>query len=202
MVLLDGAGEAALTFRTLAAELSTGPGALYWHVKDKDALLAACADSVVAQVMSEVVRESEPRAAIRALAAGIFDAMDAHPWVGAQLHRSPEQSAMLDLFEGVGAQLQALGIPERAQFDAAATLVSFTLGVAGQNAANARRVPQGTDRAAYLAAVVAHWTGNDPAQYPFVHGIASQLREHDDRAQFLAGIEMILSGALQQAVAG
>ena len=28
----------------------------------------------------------------------------------------------------------------------------------------------------------------DPAEYPFVHQVATQLREHDDREQFLAGI--------------
>ena len=66
--------------------------------------------------------------------------------------------------------------------------------VAGQNAANARLVPSGTDRTAFLAAVAARWEQLDPAEYPFVHQVATQLREHDDREQFLAGIDLILAG--------
>jgi hypothetical protein len=34
----------------------------------------------------------------------MFDAIDAHPWVGAQLSREPWQSAMLQIFESVGEQ--------------------------------------------------------------------------------------------------
>jgi hypothetical protein len=33
-----------------------------------------------------------------------------------------------------------------------------------------------------------------PAKYPFVRQMATQLRDHDGRAQFLAGIDLILAG--------
>jgi len=38
------------------------------------------------------------------------------------------------------------------------------------------------------------WTRLDPAEYPFIHTVAGQLRDHDDREQFLAGIDLILKG--------
>jgi AcrR family transcriptional regulator len=192
--ILDADGESALTFRALAARLATGSGAIYWHVANKDELLAAATNDVIARVMTGVVGDAEPRRAIRAIALGLFDAIDAHPWVGAQLSREPWQLAMLQIFERVGEQLQALGVPARAQLDAASALVSYILGVAGQNAANARLLARGTDRAAFLASVAARWKQSDPAQYPFVHRVATQLREHDDREQFLAGIDLILAG--------
>ena len=66
-----------MTFRALAARLTTGSGAIYWHVADKQTLLAAARDHVVARALA--------REAIRALALLVFDAVDAHPWVGAQL---------------------------------------------------------------------------------------------------------------------
>jgi predicted Zn-dependent protease len=50
------------------------------------------------------------------------------------------------------------------------------------------------DRSAFLAAVAARWTRLDPAEYPFVHRMAAQLAGHDDREQFLAGIDLILAG--------
>ena len=39
------------------------------------------------------------------------------PGWGAQLPREPWQPAVLQIFESFGGQLQALGVPERAQFD-------------------------------------------------------------------------------------
>ena len=149
--ILDADGEGALTFRALTARLATGAGAIYWHVANKDELLAATTNDVIARVMTEVAGGAEPQEAIRAIALGVFDALDAHPWVGAQLSREPWHSAMLQIFEGFGEQLEALGVPPRAQFDCASALLNYILGLAGQYAAGARLVPPGTDRTAFLA---------------------------------------------------
>jgi AcrR family transcriptional regulator len=192
--ILDTGGESALTFRALAGRLATGSGAIYWHVANKNDLLAATTDDVITRVMTGVVTGAEPREAIRAITLGVFDAIDAHPWVGTQLSREPWQSTMLQIFEGIGGQLQALGVPERAQFDCASALVNYVLGLAGQYAAAARLLPRDTDRSAFLATLTARWAQRDSAEYPFVHQVAAQLREHDDREQFLAGIDLILAG--------
>ncbi|MGB8794821.1 MAG: TetR family transcriptional regulator, partial [Mycobacterium sp.] len=98
--ILDADGESALTFRALAARLATGSGAIYWHVANKNDLLAATTNHVIAGVMTEVVSGAEPREAIRAIALGVFDAIDAHPWVGTQLSGEPWQSAVMEIFEG------------------------------------------------------------------------------------------------------
>jgi AcrR family transcriptional regulator len=196
--ILDTGGESALTFRALAARLATGSGAIYWHVANKDELLAAATDEIVARVVTEADRHGEdadPRAAIRAVTLGVFDAIDAHPWVGTQLSRTPWLAAIPQLFESIGGRLQALGVPEDAQFDATSALVNYTLGVAGQNAANARLHADGADRVALLGAVAERWARLDPARYPFVRRVAAQLPEHDDRGQFLAGVDLILAGA-------
>ena len=192
--ILDTEGEGALTFRTLAARLATGAGAIYWHVASKDELLAAATDDVIARVLTGVVSGRDPRETIRANALGVFDAIDAHPWVGTQLSREPWQPALIQIFEGVGAPLQALGVPEQARFDAASALVSYILGLAGQYAAGARLLSPGTDRAAFLENIAAQWAQLDPAKYPFLHEVMAQLPGHDDRAQFLAGIDLILAG--------
>ncbi|MEV6772064.1 TetR family transcriptional regulator [Nocardia sp. NPDC051030] len=192
--ILDTEGEGALTFRALAARLATGPGAIYWHVANKNDLLAAATDEVIGRVMTEVVGSAEPQRAIRAVALGVFDAIDAHPWVGAQLSGPAGQSAILEIFEGLGKQLRALDVPQRAHFGAASALLNYILGVAGQNAANARMNPHLTDRSDFLDSVATRWEQLDPARYPFVNQVAAQLRDHDDREQFLAGIDLILAG--------
>lgn len=193
IAILDAEGETALTFRALATRLATGAGAIYWHVADKTALLTAATGDLIDRAMAQG-DDAPPRQAIRAIALRVFDLIDAHPWVGAHLAREPWQSAMLRIFEGVGSRLDALGVPEDRQFDAATALVNYILGCAGQNAANARLMPAETDREAALGAVAAQWTKLDPAEHPFVRKMAARLGDHDDRDQFLAGVDLILAG--------
>ncbi|MGW7260189.1 TetR/AcrR family transcriptional regulator [Streptomyces sp. NPDC054834] len=192
--LLDTVGEDGLTFRALAERLATGPGAIYWHIAGKTELLAAATEAVVATTIAGDDTDATPQEVIRALALGVFDAIDAHPWVGTQLAHAPGQSPMLRVFERIGRQVQALRVPRAAQFTAASALLNYILGVAGQNAANARTLQPDTDRAEFLDAVATAWEELDPDQYAFTRNVAGQLRRHDDRAEFLAGIDLILTG--------
>jgi AcrR family transcriptional regulator len=193
--ILDAEGEDALTLRALTVRLATGYGAIYHHVADRNDLLAAAADHVIAGIVTGLAADTEPRQALRAIAAGLFDAIVAHPWAGAYLNREPWRPAVLGIYESISEQLEALGVPEQALSDSAGVLVNYILGVAGQNAANARALASSkTDRSAFLAAVAAQWAQIDPATYPRVHRARTQLREHDDREQFLGSIELILAG--------
>ena len=193
--ILDAEGEDALTLRALTVRLNTGYGAIYHHVADRNDLLAEAADHVIARIAAGVAADTGPRQALRAVALGLFDAIDTHPWVGAQLIREPWRPALLDIYERVSEQLQALGVPERALSESAGVLVNYILGVAGQNAANARALASSRmDRSTFLATVAAQWAQLDPARYPSVHKARAHLREHDDREQFLAGIDLILAG--------
>jgi AcrR family transcriptional regulator len=193
--ILDAEGEDALTLRALTVRLTTGYGAIYHHVADRNDLLAAATDHVISPVVAGLAADAEPRQALRAVALGLFDAIDAHPWVGAQLTREPWRPALLDVYETISGQLQALGVPRRALSDAAGVLVNYILGVAGQNAANARALASSRmDRSTFLAGVAAQWERLDPARYPSLHTAGPELREHDDRKQFLAGVNLILAG--------
>ena len=46
----------------------------------------------------------------------------------------------------------------------------------------------------YLAKEAARWNELDAREYPFTRSVARQLKKHDDRAEFLAGIDLILDG--------
>lgn len=192
--LLDTAGESGLTFRALAQRLATGPGAIYWHVTGKDELLGAATEAVVADAMAAGATGSTPQEAVRALALSVFDAIDVHPWIGAQLARAPAQSPLLRIFEHLGRQVQALGVPSAAHFTAASTLLNYILGVGGQNAANARDHRPDATRAEFLGEVSESWANLDPEGYAFTRSVAEQLRDHDDREEFVAGIDLILAG--------
>src|ERR1700744_6242161 len=104
--LLDSSGEGGLTFRALSERLATGPGAIYWHIANKSDLLTAACDAIIARTMNaplaSVTPGAAPQATIRLLASAIFDAIDAHPWVGSALTRAPEQSPMVRIVERIG----------------------------------------------------------------------------------------------------
>jgi AcrR family transcriptional regulator len=194
--LLDTAGEGGLTFRVLTERLATGAGAIYWHVANKGELLGAATDAVVTAVLSTEAAspDSPPQERIRAVALGLFDAIDEHPWVAAQLSDSSWQATTPRILESIGRQVRALGVPEASWFTAASVLMQYILGAASQNAANGRVLGPDADRAAFLDAVSTAWEALDPDDYPFTRAVADQMREHDDREQFLAGIDLVLAG--------
>jgi AcrR family transcriptional regulator len=197
--LLDSSGEGGLTFRALSERLATGPGAIYWHIASKSELLIAACDAIVARTLNAPLAANKPgatpQAIIRALALGMFDAIDAHPWVGSALIRAELQSPIVRIVERIGQQVRALGVPDEQQWETVSALFSYILGVGGKNAANGQLArTRGIDRSDFLQAVSTVWSQLDPQEYPFVRSAAGQLRAHDDRMDFLAGIDLILRG--------
>jgi AcrR family transcriptional regulator len=195
IALLDDVGEAGLTFQALSRRLATGPGAIYWHIDSKSDLLIAACDTIVARTMAASSPATAPEAALRGLALGLFDAIDAHPWIGSTLQQAPGQMPMLRILECLGQQLVALGVAADGRWTAVSALLSYILGVASQNAANAQFARQhGLNRENFLGEVSVQWSRLDPDAYPFTRSIADRLPTHDDRADFLAGIDFILCG--------
>lgn len=191
--LLDTNGASGLTFRALAAHLSTGPGALYWHIANREELLVAATEVVIGRVLADVDAAVAPRAAIHAVATAIFAAIDTRPWLGEQLVRTPPPPATLRIFERIGVCIQRLGVSPRAHFTAATVLGGYVIGESRRNAANGRFAGH-PDRLAFLDKVATEWKALDAREFPFLRSVADRLREHDDRSEFLAGVDLILAG--------
>jgi AcrR family transcriptional regulator len=193
--LLDSSGEEGLTFRALSERLATGPGAIYWHIANKSDLLTAACDAMVARRINETVVATTPEETIRAIALGLFDVIDEHPWMGSALTSVPGLSPIVRILERIGQQIRALGVPEEQQWAAVGALMAYILGVSRQNAANGQLArTRGLDRSDFLEAVSTAWSQLDPKEYPFARSVAGQIRDHDDRMDFLAGIDLILRG--------
>src|SRR3954451_10128504 len=101
--LLDASGESGLTFRTLTERLATGAGAIYWHVANKDELLDAATDAVVAAALAAPRSGGSPQNEIRAAALALVDAIEDHPWLATQLatqfSRNPSGPVVPRIFE-------------------------------------------------------------------------------------------------------
>ncbi len=192
--LLDLSGEEGLTFRALSERLETGPGAIYWHIADKTDLLTAACDAVIARTIDETVITT-PEATIRAVALGLFDVIDQRPWVGSALTTAVVLSPNVRILERIGQQVRALGVPDEKQWAAVGALMAYILGVSRQNAANGQLArTRGLDRTKFLEAVSSAWSQLDPSVYAFTRSVAGHIRDHDDRVDFLAGLDLILRG--------
>lgn len=66
-----------------------------------------------------------------------------------------------------------------------------------QHAAGARRAPSDAALKDYLDRLAAQWAQHDA--HPVAQEAASLPREHDDREQFLAGVDIFLAGVSSRA---
>lgn len=199
--LLDAGGEGALTVRALSERLSTGAGAIAYHVGKRDDLLDAATETVVTAALAAAPAPaaSTPAEEIREAALALFDAITAHPWLATrltlQIVRNPVGPVTVGIFERLGRQVQALGVPEERWFDAASTLRDYILGAVSQNVrieGDTSGTDGDADREEHAAS--ASLQELTPEAYPFMHAIIGRMRDHDDREQFLTGIAVILDG--------
>lgn len=198
IVILDEVGESGLTFRALSEHLATGPGALYGHIASKSDLLTAASDCLIARALGEPDRDLSPEDAIKTTALVMFDTMAAHPWVGSALMQAPGQLPTVRVLERLGQQIRALDVAAKDEWAAACSLLNYVLGVGGQNAANAQLARRlGADREEFLGTMAGRWLQLPEGGYPFTRSAAQYLAAHDDRADFLFGVHLLVQGLRQ-----
>lgn len=200
VALLDESGDSALTFRALAARLGGGVGSIYWYVSNREELLDRASDHVLAGVLRDTERYAgghDPIEDIRGIAMTLFDAVDNRPWLGAYFMRDTgAQPNALALYERLGQQVLRLGLDPRQSFDATSAVLGYVIGIAADLG---RQPPQQVlngeiTREEYTEWFAARWREQDPAEYPFLHHIVDVFATHDDRAQFRAGLDLLLAG--------
>lgn len=205
VALLDEAGEQALTLRALAARLGTGVGSIYWYVSGKDELLERAIDHVLGGVLTAVEgqgRSDDPIDDLRMMAVTLFDTIVDRPWLGAHFMRNiAERGNALQLYEQLGEQTLRLDLTPRQRFHAVSAVFSVVVGSAadlGQEPP--QEVLDGSvGRDEFLGRYAKMWRGLDAEEYPFMRDIADEFDGHDDREQFLAVLELTLTGLRLQA---
>lgn len=198
--LLDESGEAALTFRALAARLGGGVGSVYWYVSNKDELLDRATDHVLARVLvalDGIDSDADPIDNIRTMAETLFAAIAERPWLAAYFMRNTTvQSNALLFYERLGRQVMRLDLSPRRSFHAVSAILGYVIGVAadlGQDPPS--EVIDGSVAAAdHLGAIADQWRALDPTEYPFMHYIVDEFDGHEDIEQFRAGLELLLAG--------
>src|SRR4051795_12354708 len=205
VAILDEAGVAALTFRSLAARLGGGVASIYWYVSSKDELLDRASDHVLAGVLSktqQATRSVDPIDGIRSIAVALFDAIAERPWLGAYFMRDTgvQPNAML-LYEQLGQQVLRLELTPRQSFHAVSAVLGFVVGIAADLGQQPPlEVLDGTvTRDEYIARFADQWRALDPQAFPFIHHVVDEFARHDDTEQFRAGLDLLLAGLRLQA---
>jgi AcrR family transcriptional regulator len=195
VALLDDLGERGLTFRLLAKQLNTGLGALYWHVANKDELVALAADQVLGDAFAAPPPpEDGAGAGLRALAVAVFDALDRHPWAAVHVNAPPTLTNALRLLDQIGTLVARTGLPAEQHFAVSTAISYYITGVSAHIVAPRTTAGATIGREAYLAQTAERWEELDPADYPFLTRTTTDLRDHDDRDQFTTGLDLLLDG--------
>ncbi|MFC4913771.1 TetR family transcriptional regulator [Actinomadura gamaensis] len=149
---------------------------------------AASADGSASAPAEEALAE------LRALALAVFDELDRHPWAASRVTTPPTLPNALRLQDGIGMLVTRAGAPPERRFAVSTAVFYYITGVGAQIIAPSVTVAPSTDRETYLARTAEHWESLDPAEYPFLTGITADLRDHDDRDQFITGLDLLLDG--------
>jgi AcrR family transcriptional regulator len=202
--ILDESGAQGLTIRALAARLGGGVASVYWYVSGRDELLDLAADSVLGGVLEATadVGGGDPIEDLRVIALAMFDAIVDRPWLGAYVLRdTATQIHSLQLYERIGEQVMRLELTPRQSFHATSAVVGYVIGTAadmGQQPPEAV-VSGELSKDQYMAGAAAQWRALDPAQFPYIHHIIDEFDGHDDRDQFVGGLDLLLAGLRLQA---
>ncbi|GEA88717.1 TetR family transcriptional regulator [Cellulomonas cellasea] len=206
--ILDEYGLGDLTMRRLATSLGVQPGALYWHVANKQALLAEVADAIVADLPALTTGDAPGLTTADApgLAPAAPDALDAP-----EDRVSPDASAAPEALAGVagwaralrrtllghrdGADVVATAYALRSDQDPTVSALTDRIRAAG--------VPQAL--AAAGAAALVHYvlghTAHEQAHAQLVAGApAGAETGHDAGERFELGLALLLDGLALRAV--
>ena len=196
LTVADQEGPAAVSIRRIAQDFDVTPMALYWHVKNKDELLAAMGDRILDLVEVPELPTEGGLERLRPLLTGLVDALDRHPG-------STELVRARVLHSASGQRLaeQALTVLAEAGFDrqrsadlARAALQSVVMLVAGAPGAEPD-VPL-EDRQAMREQKRAALAALPPDRFPHLVDCARALTECEDPdAYYASGIELFLAGA-------
>jgi TetR/AcrR family transcriptional regulator, tetracycline repressor protein len=196
LTVMDTDGPDAVTIRRIAQEFGVTPMALYWHVANKDELLDAMGDALLADVVPPPATGSWS-VQLRGVVEALIEALSKHPAAadlvfsrilvtepGLQL-----TEFTLTLLEDAGFTREQAADLARMGLQTAMMLVTQLPGAESQAAQE--------ERETLLAEKRAHIENLPADRYPHVRAASVALTDCDDEQAYYAfGVDLYIEGAL------
>lgn len=189
LAVLDAAGIEALTMRRLAAELGTSPMALYNHFPDKEAVLEAVTQLMLAEIEAPPAGTSWQEAGRlimrSARAVGLR-----HPHAAPLIARFPPRTPDALAFVEAGFRsFRTAGFDPKTTAQAYRTLVAYSLGTAQIELGDYFATHPAADAA---PASLDHVTTG--RLLPTVAEVGPELAGQDPENEFETGLDIVLTG--------
>ncbi|MBF9317040.1 TetR/AcrR family transcriptional regulator [Mycobacteroides chelonae] len=180
--LVDAKGLAALSMRSLATALGTGPMTLYNYVDDKEGLEELVVTAVMAAVPTPR-SSTDWRVDVERIARGIWTAVRKHPAaIPLVLTRRMSSPAGFAVIDALIAALGRAGLEEESRLAAFRAVLGFALGSAQAGLGDDNR--GAATRIGGVAGDV----------YPNVAALAKVAQQSSPATEFTLGITMLLDG--------
>ncbi|MGF1648787.1 MAG: TetR/AcrR family transcriptional regulator C-terminal domain-containing protein [Kineosporiaceae bacterium] len=190
----DARGLAGVSMRRVAEVLGCDPMALYWHVRNKEDLLDAVADTVLAELVVPASGDWPGR--LRATCLDLRRILLAHPAAAQRFAtRPPLGPHAVRACEAVLGVLGSAGTSPAGAARLLQTLVSYTVGAVAQELATpSRAAATRTDEVRRTLG------GLSPTDFPLTAAAAGHLVSRTGAEAFAAGLDLILAGARRPGV--
>ncbi len=195
--------DAELTMARLGDALGADPSAVYRHVRDKDALMRAAGDHILAAVTVDLPPLSADwRGTVREICMRLRAAHIANPRLASLVRNGPPlNSNEFDLTERILGELRGAGVGEPDAVLAYHALIELTVGSAALDAALAAE-PEAQRLREYE-----RWRGEyrmlDPTTYPAAVAASEHMYRGTADDRFAYALDRLLDGiALGAGVAG
>jgi AcrR family transcriptional regulator len=191
----DTDGLAAVSIRRIAQDFGVTPMALYWHVKNKDELLAAMGDAIIGEVPVPTPSPAPELDELRPLLMSLVEVLSRHPGstalAMARILQCENGQAMTEMALTI-LQDNGFTVQESANLARAALQTTIML-VSGRP--GAETTVKQEERAAVLAHKRAALAGLPADRFPRLVESADALTECDDEAAYYgAGIDLFMAG--------
>ena len=125
-----------------------------------------------------------------------------HLWLAEQLvHAGPDEENALRTWECTGQILQRMELSTSQQFHASMAVSNYASGMGAEiSQRQAQRHEQDAEQ--MFREQLERWDHASAQDFPFVHSVLGEFRRHDDRAEYAAGLDLLLSGIERQTWAG
>jgi TetR/AcrR family transcriptional regulator, tetracycline repressor protein len=193
--VMDDEGPDAITIRRIAQEFGVTPMALYWHVANKDELLEAMGDALIADIVPPPATGSWV-VQLRGVVDALIAALSKHP-AAAELvfPRILVTEPGLRLTEFTLAVLEGAGFTREQAADLARMGLQTAMMLVGQ-LPGAESQTARAERDAMRAEKRAHIQSLSAQLYPHVQAAAVLLTDCDDEdAYYSFGVDLYIEGA-------